>query len=311
MPSKAGSGCGGPRGIARFDTAAGMARALGRFLHSEEFDSLTGSPAMDPAAAADEQAAASATRMVLQLCWHGGGGHAAGDRAWMSGPSRLGWRASIPIGPIRPPSSAPRTARWCIWPPRSARLGCRRPFSVRCGIGADPDDARRGIARASLLGDSFPCQIIVALAARHPDRVDRCILQGPTAPPDSGAGSGSSSAGARTTATTPRAWADELCRLPQGRICPHAADLPVVAARPPGGPPRRGLGADARRARPARPDLRRGLGRARHARAGEGQPGGDPGGRACTRVHRARAARGGDARVPDGAMARRVSLRSI
>lgn len=36
-----------PDGIARFDSAAGMARALGAFLHDERFDSLTGSPTLD------------------------------------------------------------------------------------------------------------------------------------------------------------------------------------------------------------------------------------------------------------------------
>jgi hypothetical protein len=36
-----------PPGIARFDSAAGMARALGRFLHGREFASLTGSAALD------------------------------------------------------------------------------------------------------------------------------------------------------------------------------------------------------------------------------------------------------------------------
>jgi pimeloyl-ACP methyl ester carboxylesterase len=41
-----------------------------------------------------------------------------------------------------------------------------------------------GIVRASLLGNSFACQIIIDLAARYPDRVHRCVLQGPTAPPN-------------------------------------------------------------------------------------------------------------------------------
>jgi len=36
---------------------------------------------------------------------------------------------------------------------------------------------------ASLLGNSFGCQVIAELAARHPERVDRAILQGPTTPP--------------------------------------------------------------------------------------------------------------------------------
>ena len=38
--------------------------------------------------------------------------------------------------------------------------------------------------RASLLGNSFGCQVIADLAARHPERVDRAILQGPTTPPE-------------------------------------------------------------------------------------------------------------------------------
>lgn len=41
-----------------------------------------------------------------------------------------------------------------------------------------------GVERASLLGNSFGCQVIADLAARHPQRVERAILQGPTTPPD-------------------------------------------------------------------------------------------------------------------------------
>ncbi len=41
-----------------------------------------------------------------------------------------------------------------------------------------------GLSRPALLGNSFGCQIIVDLAARHPDRIGRAILQGPTAPPE-------------------------------------------------------------------------------------------------------------------------------
>lgn len=39
-----------------------------------------------------------------------------------------------------------------------------------------------GLERAALLGNSFGCQIIVECAARHPERVERAILQGPTTP---------------------------------------------------------------------------------------------------------------------------------
>lgn len=41
-----------------------------------------------------------------------------------------------------------------------------------------------GVVRADLLGNSFGCQIIADLAARHPERVRRTVLQGPTTPPD-------------------------------------------------------------------------------------------------------------------------------
>lgn len=40
------------------------------------------------------------------------------------------------------------------------------------------------IGRAMLLGNSFGCQIIADLAARHPERVARAVLQGPTTPPN-------------------------------------------------------------------------------------------------------------------------------
>jgi 2-hydroxy-6-oxonona-2,4-dienedioate hydrolase len=41
-----------------------------------------------------------------------------------------------------------------------------------------------GLDRAALLGNSFGCQIIADLAARHPERVERAVLQGPTTPPE-------------------------------------------------------------------------------------------------------------------------------
>jgi len=39
-----------------------------------------------------------------------------------------------------------------------------------------------GLEKAALLGNSFGCQIIVECAVRHPERVERAILQGPTTP---------------------------------------------------------------------------------------------------------------------------------
>lgn len=40
------------------------------------------------------------------------------------------------------------------------------------------------LAPAALLGNSFGCQVIADLGARHPDLVERAVLQGPTAPPE-------------------------------------------------------------------------------------------------------------------------------
>ena len=40
-----------------------------------------------------------------------------------------------------------------------------------------------GLERAALVGNSFGCQIIADLAVRHPARVERAVLQGPTMDP--------------------------------------------------------------------------------------------------------------------------------
>ncbi|MDQ3793271.1 MAG: alpha/beta hydrolase [Actinomycetota bacterium] len=40
-----------------------------------------------------------------------------------------------------------------------------------------------GLDRAALVGNPFGCQIIVELAVRHPERVERAVLQGPTTDP--------------------------------------------------------------------------------------------------------------------------------
>jgi pimeloyl-ACP methyl ester carboxylesterase len=42
---------------------------------------------------------------------------------------------------------------------------------------------RIGLERPHLVGNSFGCQVIADLAARHPDRVGRLVLQGPTMDP--------------------------------------------------------------------------------------------------------------------------------
>jgi pimeloyl-ACP methyl ester carboxylesterase len=43
--------------------------------------------------------------------------------------------------------------------------------------------AATGIARAAFIGNSFGCQVLAALAVRHPAVVDRLVLQGPTVDP--------------------------------------------------------------------------------------------------------------------------------
>ncbi len=40
-----------------------------------------------------------------------------------------------------------------------------------------------GIAKAHLVGNSFGCQIIAEFATRHPERVVRIVIQGPTVDP--------------------------------------------------------------------------------------------------------------------------------
>ncbi|MDQ2076636.1 alpha/beta fold hydrolase [Marinimicrobium sp. ABcell2] len=40
------------------------------------------------------------------------------------------------------------------------------------------------LPRASFLGNSFGCQVIVELAARYPEYTERLLLQGPTTPPE-------------------------------------------------------------------------------------------------------------------------------
>lgn len=45
-----------------------------------------------------------------------------------------------------------------------------------------------GLAPVVLLGNSFGCQVIADLGARHPELVARAVLQGPTAPPEERSG---------------------------------------------------------------------------------------------------------------------------
>jgi len=62
---------------------------------------------------------------------------------------------------------------------RSAALPGTMTVARLAGVLADWLESA-GIARASLLANSFGCQVAVALAAERPERVERLVLAGPT-----------------------------------------------------------------------------------------------------------------------------------
>lgn len=62
-----------------------------------------------------------------------------------------------------------------------------------------------GLQRATMLGNSLGCQIIVDFAVRYPERIERAVLQGPTTDPRK-----------RTTLRTLAAWMVHNFREPTG-----------------------------------------------------------------------------------------------
>jgi 2-hydroxy-6-oxonona-2,4-dienedioate hydrolase len=65
-----------------------------------------------------------------------------------------------------------------------------------------------GLGRAVLLGNSFGCQVVAECAVRHPDVIERLVLQGPTIDP-----------GARTLRRQLGCWLqNSLCEPPMSRI---------------------------------------------------------------------------------------------
>lgn len=62
-----------------------------------------------------------------------------------------------------------------------------------------------GLERANMLGNSLGCQVIVDLAVRYPDRIERAVLQGPTTDPRR-----------RPPAKTLAAWMVHNVREPSG-----------------------------------------------------------------------------------------------
>ena len=116
-----------------------------------------------------------------------------------------------------------------------------------------------GIDSAVVAGNSLGAQVIAQLGVRHPDRLTRAVLIGPTRDPSVGrAVPAHPAVGPRRTARAPRPDRGGRTRLPARR---SQADVPLVrrsAAPPRGGPTAPSAGADADRAWGARPDLTQG-----------------------------------------------------
>jgi pimeloyl-ACP methyl ester carboxylesterase len=93
----------------------------------------------------------------------------------------LSHRVMIPIAELLAPYLAVRAPD----PPGFGRSDKpRRPLALpelADALAAWIDAA--GLGRPALVGNSFGCQVIVELAARHPDRVACAVLQGPTMDP--------------------------------------------------------------------------------------------------------------------------------
>ncbi len=151
-----------PPGIARFDSAAGMARALGRFLQGQDFESLTGSPAIDrvlplanllPRRPREWFYSFSGTvealkrRDIRRL-------DVEGIAAWLAGlyPDR-GYQAAF-VGSSNGALVHLAAALGVPWLPQTFLCPVRH-------LGADPDDARAGFAAGQ--------PIVEALLETHPD----------------------------------------------------------------------------------------------------------------------------------------------
>jgi 2-hydroxy-6-oxonona-2,4-dienedioate hydrolase len=72
--------------------------------------------------------------------------------------------------------------------------------------------AAAGIGTAALVGNSFGCQIIVELAVRRPELIDRVVLQGPTVDPDA------------------RSWRGQLARWVRNARHERPTMSPLIAA---------------------------------------------------------------------------------
>jgi 2-hydroxy-6-oxonona-2,4-dienedioate hydrolase len=93
----------------------------------------------------------------------------------------LSHRVMLPIAELLAPHLAVRAPD----PPGFGRSDKpRRPLDVpELADGLATWMEAAGLGRPALVGNSFGCQVIVELAARHPDQVACAVLQGPTMDP--------------------------------------------------------------------------------------------------------------------------------
>ena len=124
---------GAPRGIARFDSAAAMAQAVGSFLHRRDVSTLSGSPLLDRTMPLVNRL----PRRLREWAYSLGGMTEAVPRAAVRSidVDRIAeWIVHLfPARLYPPPSLAHRTARSRIWQRHWTFRGCRRHFFARCG----------------------------------------------------------------------------------------------------------------------------------------------------------------------------------
>jgi hypothetical protein len=168
-----------PRGIARFDSAAAMAQAIGSFLHGRDVTSLSGSPVLDKAMPLVNHLPRRAAEWVYSVggMTEGVNGDRIGDidfdavAAWIVdlNPAR-----SYPAAFIGSSNGAlvhVAAALGVPWLPQTFLCPVRRPWS-------DPDDAKGAFEAGRLITDSLlKTQPGVAVHQMHDANQDRLMLK--------------------------------------------------------------------------------------------------------------------------------------
>src|SRR5829696_5903178 len=136
-----------------------------------------------------------------------------------------------------------------------------------------------GLERAMLIGNSFGCQIIADLAVRHPEHIERAILQGPTMDPRGRSVPRQIGRfpGHVNDPGTPFFGPHRAARLRDRGHAPGVAYLPIRLVRPYRGEASLHASADARGARLPGPDRPAALGGGGHGPAPDGAALSDPG----------------------------------